>query len=99
VITPEDIYTFLVQSGARVTKYPDSFRVSQPGALISVEGYINLTDVAQRLNRHVAQSKPFRSSSDLQSELIVKQLEAQDLILAMIREKVYPAPKKGRKKK
>ncbi len=53
IFTPEDIYQFLVQSGARVTKYPDSFRTSYPGALISVEGYVNLSDVAARLNRSI----------------------------------------------
>ena len=95
MITPEDIYQFLAQSGARVTKYPDSFRLPQ-GALISVEGYINLTDVAARINRAVENQKPVvRPLDDLQRELCLKQIEVQKAMLTAVRQRQaqsFPQP-------
>jgi hypothetical protein len=96
MITPEDLYTFLAQSGARVTKYPDSFRVGHPGgAIVTVEGYINLTDVAARVNRAVEKHRPvYRPEDDLQRELLTKQIQVQDAMLARLASKPARKPRK-----
>lgn len=109
MITPEDIYQFLAQSGARVTKYPDSFRVGHPGgAIVTVEGYINLTDVAARINRAVENQKPVvRPLDDLQRELCLKQIEVQEAMLTAVRQRhaqsvppiTKPKPRSRRKQK
>ena len=95
MITADDLYTFLAQSGARVTKYPDSFKPGGPGALITIEGYVHLPDVVARINRAVEKVKPvFTPTHDLQRELLAKQIQVQDVLLAKL---AKPAQKKRKR--